>query len=189
MIKKQIIVRRPRREEVDLIDAFFETVIEHTFRVNGLDDLSELKSEEIDDKKVKIRQDIATSGKERFFLLAEYQGQIIGTIEHGLSSDLLRRCTNHELSAVPEIGTVFVYPEYQRQGVASLLLRALFQELRRTNVEEVCLDSGYKEAQKIWVHIFGEPAYFLRDFWSQGNHHMVWKVKVEEVLNQWNSEA
>jgi rifampin ADP-ribosylating transferase len=164
-----------------LIDAFFEMVMEHTFQANALGDLSELKSEEIEDKKLKIRQDLATGGKERFFLLAEYQGQIIGTIEHGLSSDLLRECTNHELSAVPEIGTVFVCPEYQRQGV--------FQELRRTNVEEVCLDSGYKEAQKIWVHIFGEPAYFLKDFWSQGNHHMVWRVKVEEMLNQWNTEA
>ena len=55
---------------------------------------------------------LETDGKDRFFLVAEYEDKIIGSIEYGIANDLLNSCTNHELEGMLEIGTVFVRPEY-----------------------------------------------------------------------------
>lgn len=184
-LEYQVIVRRPRWEDVASLDAFFIKVIQHTLIINGLADLVDFQIEEREDKNKKIRQDLATGGKDRFFLLGEYQGQIIATIEYGPPSELLLQCTNQELLGVPEIGTVFVCPNHQRRGVASLLLRTLFQELSQAQIDQVCLDSGYPLAQEIWTHIFGEPTYVLKDFWSPGGHHLIWRVGVAEMMKAW----
>jgi len=37
-------------------------------------------------------------------------------------------------------------------------------------------------AQKIWINKFGEPEYYLKDYWGEGADHMVWRLKVSEVL-------
>lgn len=181
---RDIIIRRPKIAELKEIDAFFEAVIEHTFEVNDLSTLTELKEQELDFKRRLIRCDFATGGEKRFFLIADLGGEITGTIEFGEANEVILDCSENALQDVPEIGTVFVHPKHQRQGVASLLLRALFEELQRKNIKEVCLDSGYREAQRIWSHIFGKPAYFSRDHWGEGSHHMVWHVMVEDGLER-----
>lgn len=178
----RVIVRRPRLEETAMIHEFFEMILRDTFERNGISDLTKLLEEEIQDKKQCIAQDFETGGTDRFFLLAEYKEQIIGSVEHGLANELLNKCTNNELKSMPEIGTVFVHPEYQREGVASLLLYRLFQELSNKGVAEICFDSGYKTAQKIWCKKIGNPEYFLKDYWDEGIHHMVWKAKVKDGL-------
>src|SRR5699024_8900176 len=33
---------------------------------------------------------------------------------------------------------------------------------------EFCMDSGYSNAQKIWRKRFGEPEYFLENYWAEG---------------------
>jgi len=178
----KVIIRRPRKDEIDRIHAFFILVLQDTFAINGISELKELLAGEIQDKKRCIQQDFETDGSERFFLLAEYRDEIIGSIEYGTANDLLNTCTSHELEGMPEIGTVFVHPRYQRQGVAPLLLYSLFQELNKNDVEEICFDSGYKIAQKIWCKKFGEPEYFLENYWGEGSHHMVWRLNVRESL-------
>lgn len=173
-----IVIRRPGIEEKDLLYVFFETVLVNTFEVNGLSDFKDLLLEEIEDKKRCINQDFETRGRDRYFLIAEYKGAIVGSIEYGLSNDLLNECTNYEFKDLLEIGTVFVHPAYQKKGISSILLQSLFQVLKENNIEEICLDSGYKIAQKIWCKRFGEPEYFLKDYWGKDSHHMVWRVKV-----------
>ena len=176
------IIRRPRLEEKEFIQEFFTLVLRETFQSNGLQAYQDLLEEEIVDKKRCLEQDFMTDGKERFFLLAEDQGQIIGSIEYGLANELLEQCTNHELKGMLEIGTVFVHPEYRQRGVASSLFSALFRELANKGEEEICFDSGYKKAQKIWCNKFGEPEYFLENYWGDGDHHMVWRVGVKQGL-------
>ena len=58
------------------------------------------------------------------------------------------------------------------------------RELKRRGMEEFCLDSGYKSAQKIWLNKFGTPEYCLKDYWAKGFDHMIWRVKIETVLKQ-----
>ncbi|KAF0822419.1 Acetyltransferase [Cytobacillus firmus] len=42
-------------------------------------------------------------------------------------------------------------------------------------VEEFCLDSGYRQSQKIWKKKFGEPEYLLKDYWGKGLiAHSLW---------------
>lgn len=182
-----IVIRRPRREELKAIYDFFETVLIHTFKVNEVDNLGDLLQEEIEEKKRCINEDFKTNGSDRFFLVAEYKGEIIGSIEYGLSNELLNSCTNNVMKGLLEIGTVFVHPNHQRKGISAMLLLQLFKALSEKAVEEVCLDSGYKIAQKIWCKRFGDPEFFLKDFWGEGLHHMVWRVDVKEVLSSFNT--
>jgi len=189
VITSNIVIRRPRMEELNRIDAFFAIVIEHTFLVNGLGALADTKAEELDYKQKIIRADFATGGEERFFLLAEHGGEIVGSIECGPANDLLVACAKNELQDVPEVGTVFVHPHHQRRGLASLLLSTMFDALWRRNVKEVCLDSGYKEAQRIWTHVFGEPTYLAKDYWGDGSHHMVWHIPLKEALGRFSSRC
>jgi GNAT superfamily N-acetyltransferase len=180
MKREEIAIRRPRIEEIDLIHGFFEIVLKDTFDANGLQTMNDLLEEEILDKRRCINQDFSTNGRDRYFLLAEYNDEIIGSIEYGLSNELLNRCTNNEMKDLFEVGTVFVHPQYQKQGVSSLLFDSLFKELYNKGIQEICFDSGYKIAQKIWCKRFGDPKYYLRDFWGKGSHHMIWRISVKE---------
>jgi GNAT superfamily N-acetyltransferase len=175
---EDIVIRRPKLEDRALLYAFCETVLIHTFEINGLSEFNELLIEEIEDKKKCINEDFETKGNSRYFLIAEYKGELIGTIEYGIANELLNRCTNDKLKDLLEIGTVFVHPNFQRKGISSLLLNAIFQVLKEKNVTEICFDSGYRIAQKIWSKKYGEPEYFLKDYWGKDSHHMVWRVKV-----------
>lgn len=168
-------------EERSYIYDFFEIVIRNTFCINGIGDLKESLEEEIQDKKRNIDQDFETDGKNRFFLIAEYGNEIIGTVEYGESNELIKKAADNEYKDMLEIGTVFVHPKYQKRGVASLMLYHILQRLSGEGVREVCLDSGYKIAQEIWCKMFGSPAYFLENYWGE-DHHMIWKVDVKEAL-------
>lgn len=180
--KDKVIIRRPRIDELDSICTFFELVLKDLFERNGISDLKEFFEEETQNKKRCIIQDFETNGVDRFFLLAEYEDAIIGSIEYGTANELMNTCTNHELEGMLEFGTVFVHPEYQRQGIGPLLLYSLFQELNNHAVKEICFDSGYKTAQKIWCKKFGSPQYFLENYWGEGSHHMVWRLNVRESM-------
>ena len=182
--KDEIIIRRPRIEEIETINSFFVMVLNDTFEMNGIGDLKELLEEEIRDKRKSLNQDFESNGLDRYFLLAEYQGEIIGSIEFGLSNDLIKQCTNDEYKDLFEIGTVFIHPSYQRHGIVSILLFHLLQEIQKREAKEFCLDSGYKIAQGIWRKKFGEPEYFLKDFWGEGAPHMIWRVRVNETLEK-----
>ena len=174
-------IRRPRIEEIDSIEKFFAIVLKDTFEKNGIGDLKALE-EEIQNKKRCIRQDFESDGKDRHFLLAEYNNSLIGSAEYGISNELLNQCTRHKFRDVLEIGTVFVHPGYQRRGISSLLLSGTFQNLYDREVKEICFDSGYRIAQKIWCKRFGDPEYCFRDYWGKGSHYMIWKVKVEDAF-------
>ncbi|HEL2030490.1 MULTISPECIES: GNAT family N-acetyltransferase [Bacillota] len=107
-----------------------------------------------------------------------YEGCIVGTIEYGPASDLINSCTHGKYKNLYEIGTVFVRPDYQGQGIGNLLLNAMIQELQCKGIKEFCMDSGYSNAQKIWRKRFGEPEYFLENYWAEGQHHLIWKIKI-----------
>ena len=177
-----VVVRRPRIEEIDSINKFFELVIRDTFAKNGIADLIETLEEEIEDKKKCLNQDIKSNGRERYFLIVTIDDMIVGSIEYGPSNDLIIRCTNGELKDLVEIGTVFVHPEYQRKGIGNKMLIHILNELKNQGIKEFCFDSGYKTAQKIWTKKFGDPEYYLKNYWGEGADHMVWRLKVSDVL-------
>jgi GNAT superfamily N-acetyltransferase len=178
---QKIEIRRPRTEDIEDLNQFFRIVITDTFAREGLAGLIDDIEVEIDSKKNYLRMDLESNGGKRYFLIALAENKIIGTIEYGPASKLIQDCTNGELGNHVEVGTVFVLPDYQRQGTGNRLLGEMLQTLKGRGILEFCLDSGYKNAQTIWIKKFGEPDYLLKDYWGQGQDHMIWKVLTSGV--------
>jgi len=176
---KDFQIGRPRTEEIDLINEFFEIVIKDTFAKNNISNLTELMEGEIECKKKYLLQDMDTGGRDRFFLVVRDEGMIIGTIEYGKPNELILKCTEGGYIDVMEIGTVFVHPQYQFKGIGSMMLRLMYNELRKKGYTEFCLDSGYKTAQKTWTGKWGKPSCIMENYWGKGAHHMVWCVQLE----------
>lgn len=174
-----MIIRRPIKEDLNELDAFFSLLVTNTFSREGLAEETKFIQEEIELKQKFIRLDLETGGRERYFLLALKGDQIVGTIEFGKASRLIDECTNGKMKDLIEIGTLFVHPDEEGKGIASLLLEAIFRHLKQKGFDSCCLDSGYTNAQKIWQHKFGEPSLVLKDYWGKGFDHMVWKLNLE----------
>jgi GNAT superfamily N-acetyltransferase len=175
-------ISRPKYEDIQVINEFFELVIRDTFERNGIADLVDTIVEEIEDKRRCLNQDLESDGKNRYFLIAKEDNKIVGSIEFGPSNELISSCTKGKLKELVEIGTVFVHPDYQEKGIGSRMLNLIFIELERNGIKEFCLDSGYKSAQKIWINKFGDPEYHLKDYWGEDADHMVWRISTEDVI-------
>jgi GNAT superfamily N-acetyltransferase len=181
MFKVQI--RRPKAADIEELDQFFGTVITDTFHKEDIGDLHEDVEKEIEAKNSYLQHDLLSGGKDRFFLIALAGEKIIGTIEYGPASELINKCTEGALCSLYEVGTVFVHPDYQNSGIGNQLLTEMYLTLKNKGVEEFCLDSGYKQSQKIWEKKFGEPDYLFKDYWGDGAHHMIWRVRVHELFS------
>lgn len=77
------------------------------------------------------------------------------------------------------MGTVFVDSAFPRKGIGNLLLNEMYWRLANKGIEEFCLDSGYIVPKKSGKR---KPDYLLEDFWGEGFHHMIWRVKVEGLF-------
>jgi GNAT superfamily N-acetyltransferase len=174
-------IRRIKPEDkIELVD-FFRLVITDTFIKDGIENNANLE-EEIAGKEKYLQYGLDINEIGRYFLIAEHRDSIIGTIEYGQSSELIDSCTNGELKDLVEVGTVFVRPDYQKQGVGNLLLNSIYQVMKDRGIEAFCLDSGYPSAQKIWVKKFGPPGYCLENYWGEGMPHMVWRIHLRDTL-------
>ena len=174
-------IRRPRTEDMEELHKFFRIVLTDTFAREGLGDKVDMIEDEIEDKKKYLKSDLDSNGEDTYFLIALDDDKIIGSIEYGSSSELINSCTDGALKDLVEVGTVFVRPDYQRRGIGNLLLNVMYLTLQNRGIEEFCLDSGYTNAQKIWKKKFGEPDYLLEDYWSEGNDHMIWRRRINEI--------
>ncbi|RUS46214.1 GNAT family N-acetyltransferase [Cohnella sp. AR92] len=175
-------IRRPEGSDSKELNDFFHLVLTDTFEKEGISHLTEDREQEFQGKLDYLRSDLASNGRDRRFYLAIHQGRIIGTIESGPSSKLIRDLTKGELEHLPEIGTIFVHPDFQGRGVANRLLEAAYRCLLGRGIAEFCLDSGYKNAQRIWTKKFGAPAYVFPDYWGNGTDHMIWRSRIEAPL-------
>ncbi|MFJ8353828.1 GNAT family N-acetyltransferase [Bacillus paramycoides] len=178
-----VAIRRPNSNDLDELYLFFRMVITNTYKDEGLSQLLDDKENEINTKKQYLKNDFDSNGEYRYFLLAidTSNEKIIGTIEVGPASTLINSCTGDVFKNLYEIGTVFVLPEYQRKGIGSLLLNAMYLTLLSRGITEYCLDSGYKKAQSIWTKKFGKPSYVLKNYWGESSDHMIWKKSLHDI--------
>lgn len=185
-IVKEINISYAKLEERESINDFFRLVLIDTFKKNEILELVDTLNSEIEDKRRCLDQAFESAGRDRCFLIAKDKELIVGSVEYGPSNDLILSCTDGELKKVKEIGTVFVHPDYQSKGIGSKLLISILLEMQKAGIEEFCLDSGYKIAQKIWISKLGYPQYHLENYWGKNADHMIWRKRVEEVLEQLN---
>ncbi|WP_316571689.1 GNAT family N-acetyltransferase [Neobacillus sp. YIM B06451] len=171
-------IRRPTGGDATELHRFFRTVISDTYRKEGIGDQVDDLEDEIKTKEAYLAKDLESNGRDRYFLVADTGERIVGSIEIGPASSLIRECTDGELSGLLEVGTVFVHPEFQQKGIGNLLLASIFGVLKDRGINECCLDSGYRSAQQIWKKKFGVPDYVLKDYWGIGFDHMIWKIEV-----------
>jgi GNAT superfamily N-acetyltransferase len=171
-------IKRPTTEHREQLNDFFRTVIIDTFIKEGIGNQLNDINEEIEMKERYLTSDFESNGEERYFLIAFYGDKIIGSIEFGPANEIIRNWSDHAFEALVEVGTVFVHPDYQRNGVGNLLLKAMYETLRNNGIDEFCLDSGYKSAQLIWKKKFGEPDILLKDYWGKSFDHMIWRLKI-----------
>lgn len=170
--------KRPQLKDVPALHHFFRVVITDTFMKEGIGNkLSDLE-QEVEAKQKYLNDDIKSNGEKRYFLIALRGEEIIGSIEFGPASELIQEHSNGELQELVEVGTVFVHPDHQGKGIGNSLLKAMYGILQKKGVAEFCLDSGYKNAQKIWRKKFGEPDYRLKNYWDAGFDHMIWRVRL-----------
>lgn len=180
-----LVIRRPHKEDVKALNDFFDVVIKDTFEQNDIADLLEDYEKEIKEEKMQfLKEDLNSNGHDRFYLFATIFDKLIGTITYGPSNDDINSNTNGEFRDIIEIGSVFVHPDYQRKGIGSLLLNRIYKELEKKGIEEFCLDSGYKNAQKVWIKKYRNPQYCFENYWGEGAHYMIWKVKLLDVLDK-----
>lgn len=134
-------IRRPGSEDRAELHKFFRMVITDTFLKDGIGNKLNDIEEEIESKKIYLESDLVSDGENRYFLIASDGEKIIGSIEYGLASELICQCSNHEIKDLNEIGTVFVHPDFQGQGVGNYLLHNMYTTMQSKGIEEFCLDS------------------------------------------------
>lgn len=116
------------------------------------------------------------------FLVAKLQGTVVGTVAFGPCNEDIRRCAGSQLQSVGELGSLYVLPEHQDQGIGSALIAAMLAYLSRSGVAQFCLDSGFRRAQQRWLRKFGPPFVVAKDYWGEGSDHMVWLCQVAELV-------
>lgn len=174
---------KPGMKDLEPTCQVFERVIIDAFEKEGLGHLEEEITGEILHKK-RMLKEAMNDQNPVFFLVARWKDQVIGTISFGPCGEIIRECTDGALENIGELGSLFVLPELQNQGVGSKLIHAMIRELHRRGTENFCLDSGYKRAQKRWVRKFGEPYSIVKDYWGEGSNHMIWLCKVSDFLRK-----
>jgi GNAT superfamily N-acetyltransferase len=174
---KTLSIRKPKASDLEGLTSFFQTVIPHTFVKAGLDEDHEDAIGEIKEKIKQINHYLDGSTASEY-LVGLIDDCIIGTIWYGPSGDLIKSGSNGTLSHLGEIGTVFVAPDYQGKGIGKAMMAAMRDRLKEIGIDEVSLDSGYPQAQKVWLHIFGNPQYIMKDQWGEGLDHMIWKIEL-----------
>lgn len=171
------ITKRDVQEVYDLL-AF---VMKDNFIKEGIENHG-LIEEEMGFKKGLLEKVADNKEPEHLGYLASHGDKVVGCIIYGVPSGFIIELTNGDLNEVGEIGSLYILPSYQRQGIGTGLLKQMLEELQKQNIKEYCLDSGYHIAKKVWKKLLGAPAYILKDYWEQGKDHHVWYCSVTETL-------
>lgn len=167
-------------EDREAANRIFEMSITDAFEQEGLGDLREDIYQEIEGKRQLVEGSLSRANPDILFLLARLDGAAAGTISFGPCGEDIRVCTGGELNDTGELGSLYVLPQFQGQGVGSALIKSMAAWLEGQGIERFCLDSGYKRAQQRWLRKFGEPYKTVQDYWGLGNNHLIWLCNVKD---------
>jgi GNAT superfamily N-acetyltransferase len=135
-------------------------------------------------KKHLLDASLGLTASDVYFLIAKLDDTVVGTISFGPCGEDIKKCTENQLDNIGELGSLYVLPRHQGQGVGSLLINAIVAHLYEQGIDQFCLDSGYKRAQKRWLRKFGEPYKVVKDYWGPDYDHMIWLCKVSDFIDE-----
>lgn len=182
----KVIIRRPNKNDREEVHQLFETTIKNTLELEGLVGEEGFIRELSDDQKSLIDIDFNTNGEEYYFLVAQCEGRIAGTICHRPCSDIITDCADRDTKDMHEIGSVYILPDFQGKGIAKLLLNAMYITLSAKGFNEFWLDSGYNIAKNVWQNVLGEPTIKKKDYWGEGIDHHLWYRKLSHVVIEYD---
>jgi len=169
-------IERPVPDDLDSAYRVFEESIALAFEEEGI---SHDAPAEIEYKQQLIRSSVLEDTYDFVFFVAKLGDAVIGTISYGPCGDDIRKCLGEELEDLGEVGSIYVLPGFQGQGVASALIAAMLEYLQSLGVKRFYLDCGLKSAQQKWLRKFGQPYKTAKDYWGEGSDHLIWLCAVE----------
>ncbi len=170
-------ITRPDRNDVKELHQLFDITIRDTFEREGIVEASiDEIMVEVEKQKQFLRNDLDTGGRDEYFLIARRDDRIVGTIAYGPPNHMILKYSNIAVATVPEIKSVYIHPDYQRQGIGTKLLMTVVDILRDRGFTQFCLDTGYKSAQVYWQKKLGPPLVTIADYYSDGTAYMIWVV-------------
>ncbi|KWX79522.1 GCN5 family acetyltransferase [Paenibacillus riograndensis] len=167
-------------DDIQSVYELFEESISDAFAQEGLAHLQDDIQSEVDNKQQKAASALDPEYSNTYFLVAKLDGKVVGTISLSPCGEAIRTCTGNQLDDIGELGSLYILPSCQGQGIGSALIKAMLAYLKGRGIEEFCLDSGYKRAQQRWLRKFGEPYTVVKDYWGPDSVHMVWLCKVRD---------
>lgn len=170
-------LRPVHANDMKALNAFFDEVIKDTVKKEGIVCSQEEIEEEINDKIIKA-QDSLKENSLTVFLMAEMDGKMIATISINPPGEFSKKHMGSKAENVLEIASLYVKPSYQSRGIGKQLLSYAVRDLKARGYKGFLLDSGYKEAKKVWQHLLGKPDIVLKDFWGSGFDHLFWYKKL-----------
>lgn len=183
MLIHNLIISSPTQADLKSAYQVFDASIPEAFEKEGLGHLQEDIAREIEHKKHMLDESMNLT-TDIYFLMAKLDQTVVGTISYGPCGEEIKKCTNNQLVNIGELGSLFVLPHYQGQGIGSELIHAMVASLSERKIDQFCLDSGYGHAQKRWLRKFGEPFKVAKDFWGPNLDHMIWLCKVIDFTQQ-----
>jgi GNAT superfamily N-acetyltransferase len=168
------------KDDLDQLPEFLEEIISDSFKQDGIVDKFG-EQEEIQKQLERMKESIESGGKSPFFLVARIGDRVVGVIAYCKPNQLIQDNLKVDLSGVPEITSVLVHPDFQGQGIGSLLFRSMVDILEEEGFHHFCLDGGYKKSQGFWKKKLGEPDVVLEDYYGYGLPYMIWYRKIDEV--------
>lgn len=181
---KDLLIVKPTKKDIESAYHVFEVTIADAFEKEGLGYLKEDILREIECKKNLITYSLENPDSNIYFLVAKIYDNVIGTISFGPCGNDIKKCTNNQLDTIGELGSLYVLPHFQGKGVGSVLIHSMVKYLHVLGIEQFCLDSGYKHAQKKWLRKFGEPYKIVKDYWGKDFDHMVWLCNVIDYVKE-----
>ena len=176
---KKIIVGIPTTGEENEIENLFKITINSAFEEQGVGHLTEFIEEEIETKMQMVKSFLEGTN-DYYFLVAKDEDSIVGAISFGSCGNIIRQCCEGQLNNVGELGSLYVLPKYQGQKIGSKLINSLILYLKQNQIENFCLDSGFKKAQKRWTRKFGQPYKIMKNYWGPNSDHFIWYCKVND---------
>ncbi|AET61223.1 acetyltransferase [Paenibacillus terrae HPL-003] len=178
----QLSINTLTQDDIQSVCQLFKYSISDAFKKEGLGHLQDDIQKEVENKKQMANASLNPVNSDTYFLVAKIAGAVVGTISFAPCGEDIRSCTGNQLNDVGELGSLYVLPSYQGQGVGSALIKELMAYLRKQGIDQFCLDSGYKRAQTRWLRKFGEPYKAVKDYWGPDSVHMVWFCKVSDYI-------